>query len=69
MGLFKRGLRAKTNLIDDYLVNFTTEELDNILKQAPLLIQNKEEKSEIINLTTSRELNHLKKRMWKFYHK
>jgi len=69
MGLFKRGLRAKTNLVDDYLVNFTTEELDNILKQAPLLIQNKEEKSEIINLTTSRELNHLKKRMWKFYHK
>ena len=69
MGLFKRGLRAKTNLIDDYLVDFTTEELDNILKQTPLLLQNKEEKSEIINLTTSRELNHLKKRMWKFYHK
>ena len=69
MGLFKRGLRAKTNLVDDYLVNFTTEELGNILKQAPILLQNKEEKSEIINLTTSRELNHLKKRMWKFYHK
>lgn len=69
MGLFKRGLRAKTNLIDDYLVDFTTEELNDILKQAPLLIKNKEEKSEIINLTTSRELNHLKKRMWKFYHK
>ena len=69
MGLFKRGLRAKTNLIDDYLVDFTTEELNDILKQAPLLIKNKEEKSEIINLTTSRELNHLKRRMWKFYHK
>lgn len=69
MGLFKRGLRAKTNLIDDYLADFTTEELNNIFKQAPLLIKNKEEKSEIINLTTSRELNHLKKRMWKFYHK
>lgn len=69
MGLFKRGLRAKTNLVDDYLVNFTTEELNDIFKQAPLLIKNKEEKSEIINLTTSRELNHLKKRMWKFYHK
>ena len=69
MGLFKRGLRAKTNLIDDYLVNFTTEELNDILKQAPLLIKNQEEKSEIINLATSRELNHLKKRMWKFYHK
>ena len=69
MGLLKRGLRAKTNLIDDYLVNFTTEELNDILKQAPLLIQNKEEKSEIINLTTSRELNHLKKRMWRFHHK
>ncbi len=69
MGLLKRGLRAKTNLIDDYLVDFTTEELNDILKQAPLLIKNKEEKSEIINLTTSRELNHLKRRMWKFYHK
>lgn len=69
MGLFKRGLRAKTNLIDDYLADFTTEELNNIFKQAPLLIKNKEEKSEIINLTTSRELNHLKKRMWKFYYK
>lgn len=69
MGLLKRGLRTKTNLIDDYLVDFTTEELNDILKQAPLLIKNKEEKSEIINLTTSRELNHLKRRMWKFYHK
>ena len=69
MGLFKRGLRAKTNLIDDYLVDFTAEELNDILKQAPLLIKNNEEKSEIIKLTTSRELKHLKKRMWKFYHK
>lgn len=55
--------------MDDYLVDFTTEELNDILKQAPLLIKNKEEKSEIINLTTSRELKHLKRRMWKFYHK
>lgn len=69
MGLFKRGLRAKTNLIDDYLVNFTTEELNDIFKQAPLLIKDKEEQAEIIKLTTSRELKHLKKRMWKFYHK
>ena len=65
MGLFKRGLRAKTNLIDDYLVNFTTEELNDIFKQAPLLIKDKEEQAEIIKLTTSRELKHLKKRMWK----
>lgn len=69
VGLFKRGLRAKTNLIDDYLVNFTTEELNDIFKQAPLLIKDKEEQAEIIKLTTSRELKHLKKRMWKFYHK
>ena len=69
VGLFKRGLRAKTNLINDYLVDFTTEELNDIFKQAPLLIKDKEEKAEIINLTTSRELKHLKKRMWKFYHK
>jgi len=69
MGLFKRGIRAKTNLVDDCLVNFTVEELNNILEQSPILIKNKEEKAEIINLTTSRELNHLKKQMWKFYHK
>lgn len=69
MKLFKRGLRAKTNVIDDYLVDFTTEELNDIFKQAPLLIKDKEEKAEIINLTTSRELKYLKKRMWKFYHK
>ena len=69
MGLFKRGLRAKTNLIDDYLVDFTKEELNGMLKQAPLLIKDKEEQAEIISLTTSRELNHLKRRMWKFYHK
>lgn len=67
--LFKPGLRAKTNPIDDYLVDFTTEELNDILKQAPLLIKDKEEKVEIINLATSRELNRLKKRIWKFYHK
>ena len=69
MGLFKRGLRAKTNVIDECLVDFTTEELNDIFKQEPLLIKNKEEKSEIVNLATSRELNHLKRRMWKFYHK
>lgn len=69
MGLFKRGLRAKTNLIDDHLVDFTAEELNDIFKQVPLLIKDKEEKAEIINLTTSRELNHLKRRIWKFYHK
>lgn len=45
------------------------DELDDILKQAPLLIKDKEEQAEIISLTTSRELNHLKRRMWKFYHK
>ena len=69
MGLFKRGLRAKTNVIDECLVDFTTKELNDIFKQEPLLIKNIEEKSEIINLATSRELNHLKRRMWKFYHK
>lgn len=43
--------------------------LDIINQQTPLLIKNLEEKAEIINLTTAREMNHLKKRMWKFYHK
>lgn len=35
----------------------------------PILLKNTEAQAEIINLTTARELNHLKKRMWKFYHK
>ena len=43
--------------------------LDIISQKTPLLIKNLEEKAEIINLTTAREMNHLKKRMWKFYHK
>lgn len=43
--------------------------LDIINQQTPLLIKNLEEKSKIINLTTAREMSHLKKRMWKFYHK
>lgn len=43
--------------------------LDIINQQTPLLIKNLEGKVEIINLTTAREMNHLKKRMWKFYHK
>ena len=43
--------------------------LDIINQKTPLLIKNLEEKAEIINLTTAREMNHLKKRMWKFYHK
>ena len=43
--------------------------LDIISQKTPLLIKNLEEKTEIINLTTAREMNHLKKRMWKFYHK
>lgn len=43
--------------------------LDIINQKTPLLIKNLEEKVEIINLTTAREMNHLKKRMWKFYHK
>ena len=43
--------------------------LDIINQQTPLLIKNLEGKVEIINLTTAREISHLKKRMWKFYHK
>ena len=43
--------------------------LDIMNQQTPLLIKNLEEKTEIINLTTAREMNHLKKRMWKFHHK
>ena len=61
-------MRLFTRQRQDDLISLR-DELDNILKQAPLLIQNKEGNTEIVNLTTSRELNHLKKRMWKFYHK
>lgn len=39
------------------------EEIDKIIDKTPLLIKNLEEKAEIINLATSRELNHLKRRM------
>lgn len=61
-------MKLFTRQKQDELISLRNK-LDDILKQAPLLIKNQEEKSEIINLTTSRELNHLKKRMWKFYHK
>ena len=47
--------------------DITNEELEKILKSAPVISPNI--KPEVIKLTTSRELNHLKKRMWKFYHK
>ena len=49
--------------------DITNEELKEILNSAPIISSNTVMKSEIVNLTTSRELNHLKKRIWKFYHK
>jgi len=61
-------MKLFTRQKQDELISLRNE-LDDILKQAPLLIKDKEEQAEIISLTTSRELNHLKKRMWKFYHK
>lgn len=61
-------MKLFTRQKQDELISLRNE-LDNILKQAPLLIKDKEEQAEIISLTTSRELNHLKRRMWKFYHK
>lgn len=47
--------------------DITNEELKKILKSA--VISPNTIKPGVIKLTTSRELNHLKKRMWKFYHK
>lgn len=44
----------------------TDKELGKMIKSAPLPISSETIKSEIINLATSRELNHLKKQMWKF---
>ena len=51
------------------LPDITNEELKEMISSVPIISSDTVMKSEIINLTTSRELNHLKKRMWKFYHK
>lgn len=51
------------------LPDITNEELKEMIKSVPVISSDTVMKSEIINLTTSREINHLKKRMWKFYHK
>ena len=50
--------------------DITNEELEKILKSAPVISPNTiKPEVKVIKLTTSRELKHLKKRMWKFYHK
>ena len=49
--------------------DITNEELKEILNSTPIISSDTIIKSEIVNLITSRELNHLKRRMWKFYHK
>lgn len=51
------------------LPDITNEELKEMINSAPIISSDTIVKSEIVNLATSRELNHLKKRMWKFYHK
>lgn len=51
-------------------IDITNEELKEILNSSTHLISSDAIiKSEIINIAPSRELNHLKRRMWKFYHK
>ena len=65
MGLpFIFGKKKKEELPD-----ITNEELEEVLKSTPVLCSNIATETKIIKLATSRELNHLKKRMWKFYHK
>lgn len=65
MGLpFIFGKKKKEEIPD-----ITNEELKKILNSTPLISSNVATWPEIINIPTSRELNHLKKRMWKFYHK
>lgn len=49
--------------------DITNEELKEILNSTPIMSSDTLIKPEIVNLTTSRELNHLKRRLWKFYHK
>lgn len=61
MGLFTK--KHQEELID------LRGQLDNILQQAPLLISAQEAQAEIKELHSTREIQHLKKRMWKFYHK
>lgn len=52
------------------LPDITNEELEEILKSStPLISSDAIMKSEVINIGSSRELNHLKKRIWKYYHK
>lgn len=51
------------------LPDITNEELKEMINSAPIISSDTIVKSEIVNLATLRELNHLKKRMWKFYHK
>ena len=63
MGLFIK--KHQDELID------LNNRLDTILKQAPLLISAQEAQAqmEIKKLPSTREIQYLKKRMWKFYHK
>ena len=49
--------------------DITNEELKEIFNSTPIISSDAIIKSEIINIAPSRELNHLKRRMWKFYHK
>lgn len=57
--------KKKTEEIPD----ITNEELKEILNSTPIISSDAIIKPEIINLPTSREINHIKKRIWKFYHK
>ena len=73
MGLFKRGLRAKTNVIDDYLVDFTTEEkIENSIQEFIYLRQDFIElQRELLHfISSAKQLEKKRKRQrWKFYHK
>ena len=60
------GKKKKEEIPD---ITITSEELKEILNSTPLISSNITTQAEIINLITARELNHLKKQMWKFYHK
>jgi len=61
MGLF-------TKKHQEELINLNNQ-LDFLISQAPLLIDDNVAQSEIKDLYHTKEIKHLKKKIWKFYHK
>ena len=61
MGLF-------TKKHQEELINLNNQ-LDFLISHAPLLIDDNVAQAEIKDLYHTKEIKHLKKKIWKFYHK